>query len=747
MRIAIVSFLVAVSAGCALAQEPQSEVLSGEVTVDRPQVDFPFELEAGEVVTLTTMSDENFDTILTLTGPDGVRLAQNDDMPSGESLQSQIVYVATAGGRYTAAVTGYGNAIGSFELEILYGIDFGLSDDARVIMEDVVTIDTSRPTRNFTVDLAEDDIFVASTFALNEDLDTTLALLDTDGNTIAENDDRGDGSLNSHLIFQASEAGRYQVALSTWSGDGQGDAILSLAIDPNAEVPFDFSSIEGEQIAVYSDYLSGDPESLEYPVTLAAGQTLYVMADTIEGDLDPVIRLEGPDGFPVALNDDRGDGSLNSAFAYTATEAGTYMLEITRYQGGESSGMFELVLMSVDASVVDTLQALLDNSIQLSGDVQSIRTEDFIVYYTLEGEDASSLEYAESVGVALQEMLDIQVNRMGWAEPIRDDEGIYRAYIGDAGGSLGFTRPAQMVFDNPNTPDVREMAAARAIFLIENDFAGLGKAASPHSLMRATATHEFAHVIQYAYDAEEALDWLYESTASWIEVATVGDDQDATDYVSSDYDSPERCWTTSESGHNYSQWTLLQSMADVYGEDLIVRIWENTVEMDGFETVAAALREEGTTIPEVIGRWRAQNLALDYELAPLFNSTVALQRTLSETGPWRSKGGLEQLGANYFTVDLDGRFTVSLEAEAGVEVVALGVRDDEMHVVPLGQSGVIDTAGWEYLGLMVFNANMPEEPGACSGVGYSLDIQPSNAAMAQAGYRFDARHFTAPGQE
>ena len=38
--------------------------------------------------------------------------------------------------------------------------------------------------------------------------------------------------------------------------------------------------------------------------------------------------------------------------------------------------MFELVLMSVDASVVETLQALLDNSIQLSGDVQSMNSED-----------------------------------------------------------------------------------------------------------------------------------------------------------------------------------------------------------------------------------------------------------------------------------------------------------------------------------------------------------------------------------
>lgn len=744
MRLAAVSLMVALSAGCAMAQESETETLSGDVTADRPQVDFPITLEAGDIVTLTTSSAENFDTVLSLTGPNGALIAENDD--HGESLQSQIIHQASQAGQYTATVRGYGDSIGAFELEIRDGVDFGLSADARTVMEDVVTIDAARPARTFSVDLAAEDILVATTYALSEGLDTTLALMGADGTTIAQNDDMGDGSLNSRLVYQAAEAGQYQVTLSTYSGEGAGDLVMSLAIDPNAEVPFDFTSIEGEEIASYSGTLDGETESMAYPVELAAGQTLYVMADAVEGDLDTVIRLEGPDGFPVALNDDRGDGSPNSAFAHTAAEAGVYSLEISRYQGSDTSGVYALVLMTVEASVVDTLQDLLDNSIRLSGEELTIRTEDFIVHYTIEGEDASSHEYAQSVGEALQEVLDIQVARMGFSEPIRDDEGMYRVYVGDAGGSLGFARPVQVVFDNPATADVREMTAARAIFLIENDFAGLGKEASPHSLMRATATHEFNHVIQYAYDSEEPLDWLYEATASWIEVVTVGDDQDATDYVATDYESPGTCWTTTESGFNYSQWTLLQSLADVYGDDLMVRIWENAVELDGFETVAAALRDEGTTIPDVIQRWRVQNLARDYDLAPLFDTTVALRRTLSETGSWRSKGGLQQLGANYFNVDLDGRYTVSIESEADMEAIALGHRGGEIHAVPLGRSGVIDTAGWDYLGVMVFNRTMPEEPGECSGAGYTLDIQPASAAMADAAYRFDARHFAPPAQ-
>ncbi|MEE2526777.1 DVUA0089 family protein [Hyphobacterium sp. HN65] len=746
MRFVIGTMVAACSVAVACAQEGADGGLAGEVTAQRPQVDFPIELEAGSIVTLTTSSDENFDTILAVTGPDGRLIDQNDDMGPG-SLQSRVVFQASQTGTYTASITGYGGSTGSFELEIGDGVDFGLSSSANVLTEVITRIGDPDPTLSFPVDLQAEDILVASTYALTSGLDTTMSLTGPTGMILSQNDDRGDGTLNSHVVFQVSEPGRYTVEIGTYGGDETGDLVVSIATDPNAEVPFDFTSIEGQRIAEFSGQITNERPVIEYPLPLEAGQTIYAYADALSGDLDTFIRLNGPDGFPVAMNDDRGDGSLNSAIAYTVEETGRYTLEMTRYSGSPSSGDFELVISLVDAEVVDILQELRERVITLSGEVETVTTDDFVIHYTVEGDDASSREYAESVGVALQEILDIQIRQMGWAEPIRDDEGMYNVFIADAGGSLGVAYPVESVFDNPNTTDVREMAASRAIFLIENDFRGLGKEASAHSLMRATATHEFNHIVQYGYDAEEGLGWLYESTASWMEVATVGSDQDATDYVRRDYRSPENCWTTSESGFNYSQWTLLQSIADVHGNDMIRRFWENAVELDGFETVSAALAEDGATIPEVIERWRAQNFARDYDLAPLFRTTVALRDTLAETGDWASKGGLEQLGANYFNFDLDGTYTVTLNSPGQIEMFALGVGNGEVQVIPLGQSGTVDTTGFDHVGLMVFNSAMPPAPGDCDDDGFRLNIQPSSGRMASAAYTFDATHFEVLSEE
>jgi len=723
----------------AAAQSPADQVFTGELTADAARAGFEIQLEAGQVVTLTTASNDRLDTILTLTGPDGQLIDENDDYQMGD-LSSRLVHLPAASGRYTAVVTGYGDALGGFSLTVSSGLDLGLSDAAQILREDSVSFDAIRTEARFDAELAAGDILVASTFALSEDLDSTLALLDADGTILAQNDDRGDGTLNSQIIYLIEQAGSYQLLVSTFGGNGEGEMAISLAIDPEAELPFDFAAIEGTPIASHSGEINDDQPSFEFPVELAAGQTLLALADALTGDLDPVLRLTGPDGFPVAMNDDRGDGSLNSAIAFTAPSRATYQLELTRYRSGASSGLFELVLSSVDASVVELIQELLENSVTLSGPELLHETEDFSIYYTLEGLDASSEDYVRSVGVALQDMLEAQVGRGGWAEPIRDDNGRYRAYVADADGSMGVTRPVEVVFDNPNTSDVRETAAARTLFIIDNDFEGMGKTAPIHALMRATVTHEFNHVIQFGYDGEEGLDWLYEATASWIETTTVGPDQDATDYTEADFETPQLCWTTPVGGHDYGQWTLLQSLADSYGEDFMVQIWENSVELDGFETLQAALDDHRTSIPDVIQRWRAQNYARAYDLAPLFPIAVHRQHTLSREGRWTLKGGLEQLGANYIDFELDGRYEIGLSGDANLEVLALGQRNGEIEVIRLGRGGVVDTAGFESTALMVFNRAMPDAPGVCSGTGYSIDVSASTRRPVRAAYRFSDEH-------
>lgn len=741
MRHTVLTSMFALIAGSACAQPAEDANLAGTITEEGGNLEFTIPLQEGQLVTLTTTSEENYDTMLRLLGPDGKPLADNDDMQPG-ILQSQIIFMPRSTGDFTAVVSGYGGATGSFELEVTEGVELGLSGDATIISEQMLTLGSGANPR-VPVELAAEDILVATTYALTEELDTTLTLYAQNGEIISTNDDRGDGSLNSQIVFQADTDMQVEVDLGTFNNTGSGDVILSVATDPHATVPFDFSTIEGELIEAHTGYIDSENQTHSYPVQLDAGQTIYAVAETVSGDLDTVLRLVNPQGNPVALNDDRGDGSLNSAVAFTAPEAGTYTVSMERYRSGDSSGEFQLNILNVDPSVVQLLQDLLDRVVTLSGETRTITTDDFIVHYTLDGVDASSEAYAVQVGEALQEVLDIQVDRMGWVEPVRDDDGMYRAFIADADGAMGVTYPVQIIFDNPNTTKL-ENTAARTVFLIENDFRGLGKEASVHSLMRATATHEFNHVVQFGYDSEEALGWLYESTASWIETVTVGADQDATDYVVTDYEAPEICWTTNQSGFDYAQWTLLQSIADVHGENMVVRFWENSVDMDGFETMATEFEAAGTTLLDAVLRWRAQNFALDYELAPHFDTTVRLQHTLASEGRWTTKGGLEQTGANYIEFALDGRYNVQLDSDANMEVVVLAHAGDQVHVTPIGRDGTVDTTGNDYTALMIFNRTLPETPGECSGAGYSLDISASRAGIASPAYSFSAAHFTPP---
>ncbi len=732
--------LLLIAAGASAEAQPNRRTLSGELTATAPRATFPIRLEAGEVVTLTTSSTANVDTVLALVGPDGRTRAENDDVAQGV-LTSRIVHVAEQRGNYTAVVTGYGGAIGRFQLHVTNGLDVGLSAAARTIREQSLTFSARTPEHRTAVNLNAGDIFVASTFALTAELDPTLALVDSSGAILAQNDDRGDGSLNSQIVYEVTRTGRYQIVAGTYANASAGTMLLSLATDPEAEPPFNFAAIEGRQIASHQGTIDSGRTSHQYQVRLTAGQTLLAVADTTSGDLDPVLRLLDGEGYPVALNDDRGDGSLNAAFAYTSPVAATYTLEIERYRQSNTSGAFTLTLSSVDASVVTTLQALVENAVDLSGPEQVIETRDFRVLYTLEGEDASTHEYSRAVADRLQEIYEAQINRIGWAEPIRDDDGRYRAYVAHADGSMGYTKPIRIVFDNPNTR-VRERTAARTVFVIENDFAGVQKEATPESLARATATHEFNHVVQFGYDSEEGLHWLYEASASWTETNTVGADQDATDYTETDFAAPHLCFTTNAGGHDYAQWTLLQSLADVHGDRIVVRMWENAVTYDGFETMSRTLSEVRTNIPDAIQRWRAQNFARAYDLAPRFPRAVAQIGRITREGAWPLKGGsLEQLGAHYVGLGIQGRYAFTLGGDANMELVALGRRAGEIHVTRLGRGGVFDTTGYDNATLMVLNRALPTAPGECSAANYSITTARSTARPAAVSYRFSAQHF------
>jgi len=95
--------------------------------------------------------------------------------------------------------------------------------------------------------------------------------------------------------------------------------------------------------------IAAGQSAMDYPLPLAAGETVTIALERMSGDLDPLLVLLDPDGAELARNDDAvqqvGDSSLNAQItAFTAPHAGTYTVRATRFfeATGLSTGDFRL---------------------------------------------------------------------------------------------------------------------------------------------------------------------------------------------------------------------------------------------------------------------------------------------------------------------------------------------------------------------------------------------------------------------
>ena len=91
-------------------------ILEEQGTIDPALREYPLTIEAGEVIAII-MTSEDFDTVLSLIGPDGEEVAFNDDY--GGTLNSQIIYAVEVSGDYLIQGMSFdGQQGGSFELEV-----------------------------------------------------------------------------------------------------------------------------------------------------------------------------------------------------------------------------------------------------------------------------------------------------------------------------------------------------------------------------------------------------------------------------------------------------------------------------------------------------------------------------------------------------------------------------------------------------------------------------------------------------
>ena len=329
----------------------EGEVVEGTVP-DNGDFEYEIDVTEGEILTITARATDNsLDTVLNLLDENGDSVAENDDHgsddPNLDRYDSRIEnYEAESSGTYTINVRGFAGSGGDFELTIVRGEG---GDSVEPIPEgsDIQTLTESIDAGDIfttSIDANAGDVYTITVRALDEDLDTVLAVYDADENFLISNDDHG-GS-DPDLSFLDSRIERYIIP-------ADGEYLIDVSGYRDAEGEFELTI---ERVATGAPLDEGDDElftgeidsngTFEQEVELEAGTYVTISVRSLSSNLDPYVTLE-LDGEVLALNDDHGsqdpalgfyDSRINN---FIVEESGTYLIVVNAFEG---SGSFVLTV-------------------------------------------------------------------------------------------------------------------------------------------------------------------------------------------------------------------------------------------------------------------------------------------------------------------------------------------------------------------------------------------------------------------
>jgi uncharacterized protein DUF6055 len=325
---------------------------------------------------------------------------------------------------------------------------------------------------------------------------------------------------------------------------------------------------------------------------------------------------------------------------------------------------------------------------------------------------------------------------------------VYLEEILDEDNILGYAQPGNIVGDNPFS-DYDETWAAYSYMTLDNDFRGTN---APLIVMRATVAHEFHHTIQFGYDVADALNWYYESTASWMELQT-STDQDATDYTAAVLEQPDFCIGTLEEDSGvrvYGEWLLIDSIAQDFGRDAIITLWESVADYEGMDVYYNFLDGLGTTPSDVLLRYSVRNLLIDYPFADAFPETVYVEATINGTGSVIPRNsGVQEMSADFLLIRRKGLYTFSInKSNLSLVVVGIDRSSGEAQIFELGQSGTVDTTKFDNAYLIILNTDQHDDPDSCRETDWELSVRDGGAGdnLTEANpERFDASNFIPAG--
>ena len=197
-------------------------------------------------------------------------------------------------------------------------------------------------------------------------------------------------------------------------------------------------------------------------------------------------------------------------------------------------------------------------------------------------------DYVEAVGAEFEVVWAKEVVAYGYRPPKSDlnstnhgPDGRIDVYIADIGDDRLY---GYCTTDDPNASPAYGFYDVSAYCVVDDDYSPsqFSGAASGIAALQVTLAHEFAHAIQYAYDALED-GWLFEATATWLEDEVYDDVNDNYQYLPTSplgrpdfpLDVYDNDFSSPSYGNQYGAFIFFRYLSERLNDPSIVRrIWE-----------------------------------------------------------------------------------------------------------------------------------------------------------------------------
>jgi len=301
------------------------------------------------------------DTVLTLYDERGTQLAEDDD-GADESLASRLIWVAREDGILFVKVMQFdGEEEGhdtEYDVRVLEGEPVTFEEDEyepddRIAEANELLIDTPQ-THGIHLPGDEDWVFfqaaegttyVIETSSLRGETDTIIYLHDEDGEKLAENDDGGEESLASRIIWSADYSGILYVMVRDYREDIVGpDMWYTITVSEGA--PFEADEYEPDddreqagEIEVGSHqnhnlHVTGDRDWISFRAETGTGYVIETF--DLGGRIDTIVSLYDSEGRELTSDDDSGGEPLASRLTWMPEEDGVLYVMVRDFGADEA---------------------------------------------------------------------------------------------------------------------------------------------------------------------------------------------------------------------------------------------------------------------------------------------------------------------------------------------------------------------------------------------------------------------------